>query len=204
MLISAIKQNSPERLTVVFTSGEELKTTLSAVTELRLCVGKELDDSGFKELKTLSARTLGRERALEYISRRRMSRRELIDKLREKGEDEETAEYCADWLESRGFIDDASYAGAVVRHYAAKGYGIGRIRQELSRRGIAIELWEDAEKELPGGTDKLDRLIAQRLRDPSDRDEVRKLSAMLYRRGFSWEEIRAGLERFGSDTEDDT
>ena len=203
MIVSVLKQTSPERITVIFDTGEETKTTLSAVTEQRLFVGRELDAVEYEEFVQLSARALGREKALEYISRRRMSRRELVNKLREKGEDDAVAEYCAEWLESRGFIDDASYSCAIVRHYAAKGYGEGRIRQELNRRGISKDLWDDALKELSAYDGRLDKLIASKLKDPSDKDQIRKLSASLYRRGYSWEDIRSALERFGTDTEDE-
>ena len=48
---------------------------------------------------------------------------------------------------------------------------------------------------MPEDTSKLDRFIASRLRDPEDRDAVRKLSAALFRRGYGSEEIRAALAR---------
>ena len=54
----------------------------------------------------------------------------------------------------------------------------------------------------PAPDEKLDRLIASKLRDPSDRDAVRKLSASLSRRGYSWEEIRSALGRV-TDIEED-
>ena len=34
------------------------------------------------------------------------SRKELRDKLVQKGEDADTAAYCADWLAEHGFIND--------------------------------------------------------------------------------------------------
>ena len=83
-----------------------------------------------------------------------------------------------------------------MRHYAAKGYGEGRVRAELQRRGIPRELLDEALAAMPEDTSKIDKYIASRLRDPGDRDEVRKLSAALYRRGFSGEEIRSALRRF--------
>ena len=82
-----------------------------------------------------------------------------------------------------------------MRHYAARGCGAGRVRQELMRRGIPRELSDEALGAMPEGNDRLDRLIAAKLKDPADRDAVRKLSASLYRRGFSGEEIREALER---------
>ena len=203
MLITAIHPTSPDRLTVCLEDGSEIRTSLGVVTDLRLFSGKELDEADLEALRQASARSLARDKALEYISRRMMSRKELRDKLIQKGEDEDTAEYCAAWLEERGFLNDESYAAAVVRHYAAKGYGAGRIRSELQRRGIRRELWDEALEHMPEPDDKLDRFIASRLRDPTDRDQIRKISAALYRRGYSWEEIRSALARYNAECEEE-
>ena len=139
---------------------------------------------------------LAREKALEYVSQRPMSCAELKTKLLRKGMDEDTAEYCVSWLRERQLIDDEGYASAVVRHYAAKGYGAGRIRSELMHRGIDREFWDTALEQMPEDTCKLDSFIASRLKDPDDPVQVRKLSAALFRRGYSWEEIRSALRRF--------
>ena len=195
MRVVSLKQSSPERVTVCLDDGTEIRSTLAAVTELRLYTGRELDDTALDELRRESSRSLGREKALELVSQRLMSIKELLQKLKDKGFDEETANYCADWITERGLIDEERYAAAIVRHYAAKGCGAGRVRQELMRRGIPRELSDEALGAMPESHDRLDRLIAAKLRDPDDRDAVRKLSASLYRRGFSGEEIREALER---------
>ena len=202
MTVAAIRQDSPDRLRVVLEDGEELRSTLGVVTALRLYAGRELDAEGLEELRRESGRALARERALTLVSQRQMSAKELRDKLRQKGIEPETADWCVDWLTERGLLDEASYAAAVVRHYAAKGYGAGRVRAELNRRGLSRELADEAMETMPDGQEKIDRLIAARLRDPGDRDEVRKLSASLYRRGFSSEEIRSALRRFETEIEE--
>lgn len=203
MLISDIRQTSPGRMTVGLANGSEIKTTLGVVTDLRLFSGRELDEEELETLKTASVRALARERAIEMLSRRSMSRAEMVKKLIEKGEDEDTAEYCADWLVEHSLIDDESYAAAVARHYAAKGYGAGRVRAELGRRGISRELWEDALSSMPENDDKIDRFISARLTDPDDRDAVRKISQALFRRGYSWDEIRSALERHRAEIQED-
>ena len=195
MRITSLKQVTAEHVTVLFADETEVKSTLGVVTELRLFSGKELDDRDMEALIRDSRRALMREKALELVSQRQMSEKELNRKLRDKGADEETADYCVQWITERGLIDEERYAGAIVRHYASKGYGEGRVRQELMHRGVPRELWDDALGELPEDTSKLDRLVASKLRDPEDRDAVRKLSASLYRRGYSGEEIREALER---------
>ena len=203
MVVTALKQSSPGRFLVEFDGGETLRSTLEAVTDARLYVGMELDEEAFEELKRSSSKALDRQKALEMLSRRPYSRRELKDKLLRRGTDEQSAEDCIAWLDEHGFLDDGEYAGAVARHYSAKGYGAGRVKSELRRRGIERELADETLAELPENTEKIDAYIARRLSDPKDRDSVRKIGAALFRRGYSWEEIRAALRRFDSDTEED-
>ena len=199
VLISALHQTSPERVTVALDDDSEIKATLGVVAELRLYAGRRLTEAELQTLRASAALALCKNRGLELLSYRPMSAKELRDKLTEKGEEPAAAEAAVTWLCEHSFLDDARYAGMVVRHYAGKGYGAGRIRQELQRRGVPRELWDEALTELPESDDKLDRFIVSRLKDPSDRAQVQKVSAALYRRGFSWEEIRAALARFRAD-----
>ena len=203
MIVSALKKTSPDRILVEFEGGESLRSTLAAVTDARLYVGMELDEDEFAALKRSSKRGLERQKALELLSRRPHSRKELKDKLLRRGIDEEDAEDCVAWLAEHGFLDDGEYAGAVARHYAAKGYGAGRVRSELQRRGIDRELAADTLSDLPDNSGKIDAFLARKLTDVNDREAVRKVSAALFRRGFSWEEIRAALHRFDSSIEEE-
>jgi len=201
VIITDIRQTSPGRLTVGFEDGSEVKSTLGVVTDLRLFSGRDLDDEALESFRLDSQRAIVREKALEMLSRRPMSQYELKKKLMEKDVDEDTAGHCAAWLADRGLIDDESYAQALARHYAAKGFGPGRLRSELSKRGIDRQLWEETLEYMPVNESKIDKFISARLKDPGDRDQVRKVSAALFRRGHSWDEIRAALERFNAEAE---
>ena len=196
MIITALRQTSTDRVTVELENGSEIKSSLGVVTDWRLFTGKTLDEEELALLRRDSSRSLARDRALELISRRLLSRREVRDKLLQKGVDEDAADYSVNWLSDHGFLNDESYAAAVARHYAAKGYGAGRVRSELSRRGVDRELWDEAVENMPETDGRLDKLIAARLKDPADRDQIRKVSAALFRRGYSWEEIRSALRRY--------
>ena len=85
MRISEIKQTSPGKLCICLEDGREIKSTLAAVTDLRLFSGRELDGEELEELRLSSLRFLAREKALEYLSQRQMSRKELRTKLLQKG-----------------------------------------------------------------------------------------------------------------------
>ena len=138
--------------------------------------------------------------ALEYLKRPH-SEAELRKKLREKDCAEEDIDAVCAQCVDYGFLDDREYAGMIVRYYAGGGYGPGRIRTEFARRGVPKELWDEALAEYPESTAAIDRLLAARLRgkDAADRREIQKASAALYRKGYSWEDIRAALARFGQE-----
>ena len=144
-----------------------------------------------------------KEYALRALERRDYSARELTRKLLDKGYEEEEAAAAVERLMELGFVDDARYAPLLVRHYAAKGYGAQRVKQELSRRGFARELWDAAMEEMPQQDDTVDRLLRSRLRSETpDRAEIRRASDYLLRRGYRWDEIKSALARLGSEIEE--
>lgn len=141
-------------------------------------------------------------RALKILERRDVSRKMLLDKLTEKGVADADAEEVADWLCGLGVVNDERFAGLVVRHYAAKGYGERRIREELYRRGIDRELWDAALEELTGSDERLDRLLGTKLRGDASPENLQRTQNYLLRRGYSWEDVREATERYlsGKDT----
>ncbi|MDD6108195.1 MAG: regulatory protein RecX [Clostridiales bacterium] len=202
--LTDLKQTGPERFLARFDNGEELRTTLAVVTELSLYSGRTLTEDELSAVRDASARSRCRQRALRIIGARAMSVKELTDRLKEKGESPENAEDAAQWLLDMRLLDDAQYAAMCVRHYAAKGYGPGKIRNELYHRGIARELWDEALEELPEQDDRIDALLRRKLKsDTPDRAELRKAADYLYRRGFGRDEIHAALARYSELSEED-
>ena len=144
-----------------------------------------------------------KKKALQILEKRDVSRRMLLDKLTEKGIPAPDAEEVADWLCSLGVIDDARFAALVVRHYAGKGYGEMRIREELFRRGIDRELWDAALTEMPDTDDTVYLLFSRKMRGAAPTPEAMdRTRSYLLRRGYSREEIRSAAERYQSETEE--
>ena len=181
--------------------GDLLRITESELLRFGLCIGLDIDDRTVVELQQSGARSETRVRAANMISSRPLSRRELIRKLGEKGAAESDAEAAADWLEEIGALNDADYALMLVRHYGGMGYGEAKIRDELYRRGVPRELWEDALLRSPDVQEAIARVIAQKTKGRALDEKGRKrLSDMLLRRGFAWRDVRAALAKIGEDT----
>lgn len=192
------------------------------VVSLGLYAGKELSGAEAAALAAAAERGRLMEKAIGLLSLRPVSRRELLDKLcapprPQKGKyphdkpdgapDPETlqsqrealreqAESVADRLTELGLLNDGEYARTVARHYAAKGYGPRKLRDELYRRGVPREFWEDALAVTETEDSQIDRLARQKLRgaEPT-RENLKKVSDYLARRGYGWEEISSALER---------
>lgn len=192
-----------ERVLVFLEEGDPLRITGHELLQFGLYPGMDLSPQLVVQLQAAGQRSESRVKAAQLASGRMLSRKELTDKLSRKGIDPGTAVETADWLESLGAVDDAAYAGVIARHYAASGYGPGRVRQELQKRGVSRELWDDALSQLPDSADAIDRFLQKKLsgRTP-DRALLKKLSDALLRRGFSWSDIRPALNRLGEEIDE--
>lgn len=192
-----------ERVLVFLEEGDPLRITGHELLQFGLYPGMDLSPQLVVQLQAAGQRSESRVKAARLASGRMLSRKELTDKLSRKGIDPDTAEETADWLESLGAVDDVAYAGVIARHYAASGYGPGRVRQELQKRGVSRELWDDALSQLPDSADAIDRFLQKKLsgRTP-DRATLKKLSDALLRRGFSWSDIRPALNRLGEEIDE--
>ena len=143
-----------------------------------------------------------RKKALSLLERRDYGSEELCAKLVEKGAEPDEARAAVRYMVRVGFIDDERYAAMVVRHYAVKGYGVGRVREELRRRKLDRELWDAALAELPEPDETVDALLRAKLRGKAaDRDTIRKAGAALVRRGFTWEAVKAATDRYLAEME---
>lgn len=181
--------------TVALEGGRTLRVTESTVLDQGLFAGLELDEAALDALRSAAASAALRTRAVNLLSVRAMSAGQLNEKLMAKGATERQAAETVAWAVDIGLVNDAEYAKALVRHYQAKGYGLYKIKNELYHRRVPRLYWEDALAELDDAEEAIDAFLAKKLRDPEDRKECKKASDALARRGFSWSEIAAGIER---------
>lgn len=185
--------------------GTLLRVGEADVVSFSLYAGMELSESQLEGLQQAQEQAKLKNKALTLLSARPMSQRELERKLcappRRKGvapqegeeqrqQRQEMAQQVAQRMAQVGLVNDQEYACSVVRHYSRKGYGPAKIRDELYRRGVPREFWDQAMEEMDQGDEKLRALVDKKLRGAAPtREELKKVSAYLARRGFGWEEI---------------
>lgn len=196
--------------------GTLLRIGEADVVSFSLYAGMELDETQLDGLRMAQEQAKLKQKALSLLSARPMSQRELERKLsanpRKKGMTEEgeeqreqrrdMAQQVAQRMAQVGLVNDREYASTVVRHYSRKGYGPAKIRDELYRRGVPRELWDQAMEELNQDDRQLRALVEKKLRGAvPTREELKKVSAYLARRGFGWEEISRVLRQVEEEAE---
>lgn len=191
--------------------GSILRLGESQVVSFGLYAGMEVDGDLREELTAAARLGAVREKALDLIALRPRSRKELIDKLTARPRDRdkeplatrEEAEEAAAWLEELGYLDDGAYAKSLSEHYAAKGYGPAKIRDEFYRRGVPREHWEEALAGLEDPAEDIDAFLRRKLKGDADPKALKRAADALARRGYRWEDIKDGLRRYGTEIEED-
>jgi len=136
--------------------------------------------------------------ALNLLSRREHSRQELLQKLLQRGFDQNSCLSVIDKLQHKNCISHERYVEMLLRARQARGYGPRRIVQELQQKGI--EAQEIAQ--VPHETDAMWFVVAQRAyrkkfgdTPPHSMLEKQKRQRYLYDRGFCMEHIQLLSER---------
>lgn len=153
------------------------------------------------EKKTLTAEQT-REKALKYLEYRAHSEKELADKLRRAGAQDEDIKNTLDFARTYHFLDDADYAYRLARDLKnLKKYGSYRIRQELKFKGISEEYisaamaqFEDCDE-----ADALLPLVERRLRGNFEQKNIDKVIRYFAYRGYRFEDIKRCVEKIAED-----
>lgn len=145
-------------------------------------------------------RKAARSYALRLLSYRSRSRKEMIEKLRLKGFEQEDINAVMEFLEKSNLINDAELATELLSYSSgSKPLGKNGIRMFMFKRGLDKALVEET---LSGHTPDMEERAAMEFAERKARvlssypPKVarRRLWAMLQRRGFSADVIRKAVD----------
>lgn len=132
------------------------------------------------------------------------TRRQLEDKLRDRGCDPQVAARVLDRMGEVGLVDDEAYAEMFVRsRQETKGLAAGALRHELRAKGVADHVVDAALEEIDPEHEKEQAraLVRRRLRTVRGLDreaQTRRLAGFLARKGYgsgvSLQVIREALD----------
>lgn len=182
------------RFKVSFSDGSVLKLYKQTVQDFGLYTGLELTEEEFERLQKAAMQMSAKMRAVRIISAGSVSKRDLQQRLLQKGEDELCAKQAVSWLEEMDLLDDQKTARQIVERCIAKGYGLARAKQALYEKRIPKEFWQEALADYPSQTDAIRNYVQTHLKDPADVKTKKKVIDALIRKGHSYHEIRLVLD----------
>ena len=204
MRINSLK-TSPDRAGrywVTFEDDSKIGLYRQTVEDFGLYTGLDLREDEYKKLQQEAGRMSAKMRAVRIVSASSVSKRDLEQRLVQKGEDPHQAREAVAWMEDLHLVDDRNTAEQVVHSCISKGYGISRARQALYEKRIPKEYWEEALQDYPDQSDKIEAFLLSRLDSDSDEKQKKKAIDSLLRRGHSYGNIRRVLNNLSFDTED--
>ena len=179
---------------VRFSDGTEIRLYRQTVEDFSLYAGLEMDRNEYENLIAAAGEMSAKMRAVRIVSASSVSKKDLEQRLIQKGEDPADAQNAVKWMSDLDLLDDRKTAEQIVQWCAAKGYGIHRAKQALYEKRIPKQYWDEALDGYPDQDDAILSFLRTRLDDTSDAKQVHKAIEALIRRGHNYSDIRRGLQ----------
>lgn len=155
--------------------------------------GDKIDEDELARLKNESEFGKSYIRAVDLISRRLRSEKELRDYAWRKQWAHTTTDRVIERLRDRGYLNDEKFAESFVRSRAnTRNFSAKRMKVELQKKGIKPEIIAA----VLAASDEYDESAALNtliMKKRNKYDDERKLIAYLARQGFSYDDIKSAL-----------
>lgn len=220
-IITDIKEavRDRDRLNVYINRKFFCSLALSQVVELKLKIGKQLNDEDLKSLRCASEFGKLYQRALEYALLRPHSQKEMRDYLKKKTlnkvvrvKNQKTGEYQTKQKEGfdaglvepvlarlveRGYVDDERFAKLWIENRSVrKGISQKKLRLELQSKGISQDIIDACLSEgVRDERKELEKVIAKKAKKYPDEQ---KLIQYLLRQGFNYSDVLEALSTVSS------
>ena len=178
-----------------FADNSALRLYRQTVEDFGLYSGMELSETEYQKLLTAAGEMSAKMRAVRIVSASSVSKKDLEQRLIQKGEDPQRAKDAVRWMANMDLLDDRATAQQIVRRCVGKGYGLSRAKQALYEKRIPKELWQEVLKDYPDQIEHILSFLETHLNVNSDSRDVRKAIDALLRKGHSYSHIRSALNK---------
>lgn len=167
---------------------------------LGIKVGREITEEEIKEYNQRCNYTKAFSLALDLISRKSATKKQINEKLKKSGYDEDIVTMVCDELKSMGYLDDVEYAREFAKDMISyKKQGKTKIIMELKNRGISQDDIREALSDMDFcEEDSISEHLLKKFSQSDLTDMKSKEKAMRYLlyRGFSPSDASEGIARF--------
>lgn len=204
MIITAVKKSKKGNI-LIYADGSYLTSVCPEVfLKSGLKVGSYIDSETTEKLNEQINLNKAKEKAFRLLSLRAHSKKELENKItRSLGE--EYAKKTASKMEELGLLNDKEFALFYAKELIfRKFHATNRVRYELSEKGISGDVIDLVLEEIDPNEDEnikniLEKKYISKGKSLKDEKEFRKAVSYCQRLGYSWTQIKRGVNFFDNE-----
>lgn len=182
-----------------FDDGTVLRLYRQTVEDFGLYPQMEMPGEEYEKLCTAAGAMSAKMRAVRIVAASSVSKKDLEQRLIQKGEDPSQAKDAVQWMSDLSLIDDQRTAEQIVQRCIHKGYGLARAKQALYEKRIPKEYWDAVLTDYPDQVDVISAYLRDHLDGQTDMRQKRKVIDALIRKGHSYATISACLRELSLD-----
>ncbi|MDA7026636.1 recombination regulator RecX [Bacillus sp. CLL-7-23] len=193
------QKNNEKRVNIFLDEKYAFSVDLDVLVKFNLKKGNQLDELDIIEIQYGDEIKKGFNKALDYLSYRKRSTKEVRDHLKKKGCSDASITEIIHMLRDYKYIDDHEFAVAYVNTYR-KTKGPDVLQRELQLKGIDQELIEEAlnsftfEEQVKAAVKHVEKWLKKE-KKVSAKATKQAIEQQLIRKGFSFDVIaQAELE----------
>lgn len=160
----------------------------------RLKENSEIDENTLKNAIFESEVKSAFEKAIDYISSRIHTKKELFDKLFKKGFEKKVIDSAIFKLEEYNYVNDELFAKTFVQENYK--YSKKMLENKLKQKGVSSEIISNVlelntdEKEEELCEKQLKKLLKSKNKNDFSKEELQKIYMLLFRKGFEFDLIK--------------
>ncbi|MEA4854147.1 MAG: RecX family transcriptional regulator [Christensenella sp.] len=197
--IIEIKQcaHNKERVNLYTEDGFLMAVYIDTVLANHIKKDAVFSEEKLEEIRKQDAQRYAVQAAMEYVSYKPRTEKEVRVKLTLKEIAEDATDLAIEKLKEYGYINDAEYAAAYVAELLPK-YGKRVILQKLAQKGVLRETALEATQTVAAPEEQLTKMaemLRRRYRDDEPYKQKQKIIRSLMAKGFEYDDIKNALSK---------
>lgn len=201
-----VQKKNKDRVSIFIDDSYGFALHAELVYKYNLKVGTELDLAFINEIAKVEEQKKANNYALTLLSKSFKTEKQIKDKMKTKGFEEEYINSAISMMKNYGYIDDSKYATSYVTDTMSfTKMGKNKIKNKLYEKGVDKDIINETLNELIDDEQQFDAALAlgskkyNTIRETDKRKKNQKLTSYLQYRGFSFDIIKKVLNELNSE-----
>ncbi|MGQ9473827.1 MAG: regulatory protein RecX [Candidatus Caldatribacteriaceae bacterium] len=130
-----------------------------------------------------------------YLNKKMYTVKELSEKLRRDGFDEEVIERAIHTLQEKGYLNDSEYVRIYLESQNRRPKGYLAVSESLRKKGITFSCLASLREEFYPLEAEIENALKILQMEKERGNNLEKMKRKLIRRGFTWEAIERALSK---------